>query len=31
VKEDWVKKTSAKGLPAQEALDFCIEYVKKNP
>jgi len=31
VKEDWVKKTSAKGLPAQEALDFCIDYVKKNP
>ncbi len=31
VKEDWVKKTSAKGLPAQEALDFCINYVKNNP
>ncbi|MBI4963899.1 MAG: TRAP transporter substrate-binding protein [Desulfomonile tiedjei] len=31
VKEEWAKKTAAKGLPAQEALDFCIEYVKKNP
>jgi len=31
VKEDWVKKTSAKGLPAKEALDFCIEYVKTHP
>ena len=31
VKEEWVKKTAAKGLPAQEALDFCIEYVKSHP
>ncbi len=31
VKAEWVKATSAKGLPAQEALDFCIEYVKNNP
>lgn len=31
VKEEWVKKTSAKGLPAQEALDFCIDYVKTHP
>lgn len=31
VKAEWVKATSAKGLPAQEALEFCIDYVKKNP
>jgi TRAP-type C4-dicarboxylate transport system substrate-binding protein len=31
VKAEWVKKTSEKGLPAQEALDFCIEYVKAHP
>jgi TRAP-type C4-dicarboxylate transport system substrate-binding protein len=31
VKEEWVKKTAAKGLPAKEALDFCIEYVKSHP
>ena len=31
VKEEWVKKTAAKGLPAQEALDFCVEYVKSHP
>ena len=31
VKAEWVKKISAKGLPAQEALDFCIEYVKTHP
>jgi TRAP-type transport system periplasmic protein len=28
---EWVAKTSAKGLPAQEALDFCMEYVKTHP
>ena len=28
---DWVKKTADKGLPAQEALDFCIDYVKTHP
>jgi hypothetical protein len=28
---EWVKKTSEKGLPAQEALDFCIEYIKTHP
>ncbi len=28
---DWVKKTAAKGLPAQEALDFCTNYVKTHP
>jgi TRAP-type transport system periplasmic protein len=28
---DWVKKTAAKGLPAQEALDFCTDYVKTHP
>jgi TRAP-type transport system periplasmic protein len=31
VREDWVKKMSAKGLPAQEAMDWCLEYIKKNP
>jgi TRAP-type transport system periplasmic protein len=31
VREDWVKKTAAKGLPAQEAMDWCLEYIKKNP
>jgi TRAP-type C4-dicarboxylate transport system substrate-binding protein len=31
VKEQWVKKTAAKGLPAQEALDFCTNYVKTHP
>jgi hypothetical protein len=28
---EWVKNTQAKGLPAQEALDFCVEYVKTHP
>jgi TRAP-type transport system periplasmic protein len=28
---EWVKNTAAKGLPAQEALDFCINYVKTHP
>jgi TRAP-type C4-dicarboxylate transport system substrate-binding protein len=31
VREDWVKKIAAKGLPAQEAMDWCLEYIKKNP
>jgi TRAP-type transport system periplasmic protein len=31
VKEEWVKKTAAKELPAKEALDFCVEYVKSHP
>lgn len=28
---EWVEKTKAKGLPAQEALDFCVQYIKANP
>ncbi len=31
VRDDWVKKMSAKGLPAQEAMNWCLEYIKKNP
>jgi TRAP-type C4-dicarboxylate transport system substrate-binding protein len=31
VQADWVKKVNAKGLPGQEALDFCLEYVKTHP
>jgi len=28
---EWVEKTKAKGLPAQEALDFCVQYIKEHP
>jgi TRAP-type C4-dicarboxylate transport system substrate-binding protein len=28
--EEFVKNKKAKGLPAQEALDFCLDYLKKN-
>ncbi|MBP1730123.1 MAG: TRAP-type C4-dicarboxylate transport system, periplasmic component [Deltaproteobacteria bacterium] len=28
---DYVKDKKAKGLPAEEALKFCLEYVKANP
>ncbi len=31
VRAEWVKKTAAKGLPAQEAMDFCLEYIKTHP
>ncbi len=31
VRAAWVKKTAAKGLPAQEAMDFCLEYIKAHP
>jgi TRAP-type C4-dicarboxylate transport system substrate-binding protein len=31
VREEWIKKTSAKGLPAQEAVDWCLEYIKTHP
>jgi len=29
--ENWIKTNSAKGLPAKEAVDFCIQYIKANP
>ncbi|MEJ5374961.1 MAG: TRAP transporter substrate-binding protein [bacterium] len=29
--DNWVKNMSAKGLPAKEALEFCQEYLRKNP
>ncbi len=28
--EDYVKMTKAKGLPGDEALKFCQDYLKKN-
>ncbi|MFH1114060.1 MAG: TRAP transporter substrate-binding protein [Pseudomonadota bacterium] len=31
VLKEWVEKTKAKGLPAQEALDFCVKYIKEHP
>ncbi len=31
VRAEWVKKMSAKGLPAQEAMDWCLEYIKTHP
>ncbi len=29
--DDYVKMTKAKGLPGDEALKFCQDYLKKNP
>lgn len=31
VRDEWVKKMTAKGLPAQEAMDWCLEYIKTHP
>jgi TRAP-type C4-dicarboxylate transport system substrate-binding protein len=31
VRAEWVKKMTAKGLPAQEAVDWCLEYIKTHP
>ncbi len=31
VRAEWVKNMTAKGLPAQEALDWCLEYIKTHP
>jgi TRAP-type C4-dicarboxylate transport system substrate-binding protein len=31
VRDEWVKKMSAKGLPAQEAMNWCLEYIKTHP
>ena len=31
VRDEWVKKMSAKGLPAKEAMDWCLEYIKTHP
>jgi TRAP-type C4-dicarboxylate transport system substrate-binding protein len=31
VRAEWVKKMAAKGLPAQAALDWCLEYIKTHP
>jgi hypothetical protein len=31
VRDEWVKKMTAKGLPAQEAIDWCLEYIKTHP
>jgi len=31
VRDDWVKKMTAKGLPAQEAMNWCLEYIKTHP
>ncbi|MBA4418224.1 MAG: C4-dicarboxylate ABC transporter substrate-binding protein [Syntrophus sp. (in: bacteria)] len=28
--DDYVKTTQAKGLPGEEALKFCVDYLKKN-
>jgi len=28
---DYVKTMKAKGLPAEEALNFCLEYIKTHP
>ena len=29
--EDYVKMTKSKGLPGDEALKFCQEFLQKNP
>ena len=29
--DDYVKTTKAKGLPGEEALKFCQDFLKKNP
>jgi TRAP-type transport system periplasmic protein len=29
--EDYVKMTKSKGLPGDEALKFCEDFLKKNP
>jgi TRAP-type C4-dicarboxylate transport system substrate-binding protein len=29
--DDYVKMTKSKGLPGDEALKFCLDYLKKNP
>jgi TRAP-type transport system periplasmic protein len=31
VRAEWVKNMTAKGLPAQEAMDWCLEYIKAHP
>jgi TRAP-type transport system periplasmic protein len=31
VRAEWVKNIGAKGLPAQEAVDWCLEYIKTHP
>lgn len=31
VRAEWVKNISAKGLPAQEAVDWCLEFIKTHP
>lgn len=28
--DEYVKNTKAKGLPGDEALKFCVDYLKKN-
>jgi TRAP-type transport system periplasmic protein len=28
--DEYLKEKKAKGLPAEEALKFCIDYLKKN-
>jgi TRAP-type transport system periplasmic protein len=30
IMNEWVQKTKAKGLPADEALKFCLDWLKKN-
>jgi len=29
--DEYVKATKAKGLPGEEALKFCLEWLKQNP
>ena len=29
--DDYIKMTKAKGLPGEEALKFCQDFLKKNP